>query len=199
MSVFDHKRLTNEVFKLDVERMRKGWYTDKYFVNIAHMLEVLDREGYTYSGKHPRVIPNHDLSKVQNGDLEVEMQWFTRHAGKTVIVGVDKALAILKTCTGYFDQGEFVNTAHNLQVWAVEDGDFVSYAGDPLKVQPVIRVRGRYRDFAMLETPTLGILTRGSRVATNVYETLVAAKGKPVMFFPARFDLHEVKAADGYF
>lgn len=198
MSVFDHKRLTNEVFKLDVERMRKGWYTDKYFVNIAHMLEVLDREGYTYSGKHPRVIPNHDLSKVQNGDLEVEMQWFTRHAGKTVIVGVDKALAILKTCTGYFDQGEFVNTAHNLQVWAVEDGDFVSYAGDPLKVQPVIRVRGRYRDFAMLETPTLGILTRGSRVATNVYETLVAAKGKPVMFFPARFDLHEVQAADGY-
>jgi nicotinate phosphoribosyltransferase len=35
-------------------------------------------------------------------------------------------------------------------------------------------------------------------VATNVYETLVAANGKPVMFFPARFDLHEVQAADGY-
>ena len=25
-----------------------------------------------------------------------------------------------------------------------------------------------------------------------------AAKGKPVLFFPARFDLHEVQAADGY-
>ncbi|RPH61301.1 MAG: nicotinate phosphoribosyltransferase, partial [Chloroflexi bacterium] len=55
-----------------------------------------------------------------------------------------------------------------------------------------------YRDFAILETPTLGILTRASRVATNVYETLVAARGKPVLFFPARFDLHEVQAADGY-
>jgi nicotinate phosphoribosyltransferase len=67
-----------------------------------------------------------------------------------------------------------------------------------LNIEPVIRVRGRYRDFAMLETPTLGILTRSSRVATNVYETLVAAHGKPVLFFPARFDVHEVQAADGY-
>jgi nicotinate phosphoribosyltransferase len=50
----------------------------------------------------------------------------------------------------------------------------------------------------VLETPTLGILTRSSRVATNVYETFVAARGKPVLFFPARFDLHEVQAADGY-
>lgn len=31
-----------------------------------------------------------------------------------------------------------------------------------------------------------------------MYETLVAAHGKPVLFFPARFDLHEVQAADGY-
>jgi nicotinate phosphoribosyltransferase len=59
-------------------------------------------------------------------------------------------------------------------------------------------VRGRYRDFALLETPTLGALTRSSRVATNVYETLMAARGKPVLFFPARFDMHEVQAADGY-
>src|SRR5678816_4290384 len=65
-------------------------------------------------------------------------------------------------------------------------------------VTPVMRVRGRYRDFAILETPTLGALTRGSRVATNVYEVMKAAKGKQVLFFPARFDAHEVQAADGY-
>jgi nicotinate phosphoribosyltransferase len=59
-------------------------------------------------------------------------------------------------------------------------------------------VRGRYRDFAVLETPTLGALTRGSRVATNVYEVMRAARGKQVLFFPARFDAHEVQAADGY-
>jgi nicotinate phosphoribosyltransferase len=35
-------------------------------------------------------------------------------------------------------------------------------------------------------------------VATNVYEVLKAARGKQVLFFPARFDAHEVQAADGY-
>ena len=96
-------------------------------------------------------------------------------------------------------QGDkFINTSDHLEVWAVHDGVTVDSDGDPLNVQPVLRVRGRYRDFAMLETPTLGILTRASRVATNVYETLVAARGKPVLFFPARFDVHEVQAADGY-
>ena len=45
---------------------------------------------------------------------------------------------------------------------------------------------------------TGGALTRGSRVATNVYHVLDAAKGKDVLFFPARFDAHEVQAADGY-
>ena len=181
MSVFDHKRLDNDVFKLDVERMRKGWYSDKYFVNISLMLSALDREGYTFLGEAPEQLKSVDLDRLEPGDLEVEMQWFTRHSGKTLIVGVDKALTMLKECTGYFNGNEFVNTADRLQVWAIEDGACVHYNGDPMEVQPVMRVRGRYRDFAILETPMLGILTRASRVATNVYETLVAANGKPVL------------------
>ena len=81
---------------------------------------------------------------------------------------------------------------------AVQDGVSVAYEGHADNVQPVLKVRGRYRDFAALETPTLGALTRGSRVATNVFLTLEAARGKDVLFFPARFDAHELQAADGY-
>jgi nicotinate phosphoribosyltransferase len=198
MSIFDHERLTNEVFKLDVERMRKGWYSDKYFVNIAAMLSALDKESYLFDGETPEHLAGIDLGTLDPGNLEVEMQFFTRHPGKTLIVGVDKALAMLRACTGFYEGDWFINTADKLEVFAIQDGSFVHYNGDPMEIQPVIRVRGRYRDFAILETPTLGILTRASRVATNVYETLVAANGKPVMFFPARFDLHEVQAADGY-
>jgi nicotinate phosphoribosyltransferase len=62
----------------------------------------------------------------------------------------------------------------------------------------VLVVRGRYRDFAHLETPLLGVLTRCSRVATNVYESLLATRGKPVLFFPARFDLPQCQPLDGY-
>jgi nicotinate phosphoribosyltransferase len=198
MSLFNKTRLTNETFKLDIERMRRGWYSDKYFENIGRMLTALAEEGYTYSGKYPNLPPGMSPEEIAVGNIEVEMQWFTRRPGKTIVVGVDKALAMLRHCTGYWDGDTFVDTSAQLQVWAVHDGTLVESDGNPLHVEPVIKVRGRYRDFALLETPTLGILTRASRVATNVYETLVAAHGKPVLFFPARFDLHEVQAADGY-
>lgn len=198
MSLFDGKRLNNDTFKLDIERMRRGWYTDKYFANIANMLSVLSKQGYTYQGKDQRLPPGISPEGIACGDIEVEMQVFTRRPNTTIVVGVDKALTMLQHCSGYFEGDRFVNTADRLQVWAVQDGCTVHYNGNPLEVSPVIRVRGRYRDFAILETPILGILTRASRVATNVYETLIAAHGKPMMFFPARFDLHEVQAADGY-
>ncbi|HTP01485.1 MAG TPA: nicotinate phosphoribosyltransferase [Anaerolineales bacterium] len=198
MSLFDGKRLTNDTFKLDVERMRRGWYSDKYFENINRMLTALSAEGYRYEGHRHNLPSSISPLEIATGDVEIEMQWFSRRPGMTVVVGVDKALAMLRHCTGYFDGDNFVDTSGKLEVWSVEDGCTVQYGGDPASIQPVMRVCGRYRDFALLETPTLGILTRSSRVATNVYETFVAARGKPVLFFPARFDLHEVQAADGY-
>jgi nicotinate phosphoribosyltransferase len=198
MSIFNHQRLTDETFKLDIERMRKGWYSDKYFANINLMLTTLSAQNYHYQGTRHNLPPGISPEGICTGDLEVEMQWFTRRPGTTVVVGVDKSLEMLRYCTGYFEGDKFIDTHDQLEVEAVHDGSLVHYNGDPTRVQPVIRVRGRYRDFALTETPTLGILTRASRVATNVYETIIAARGKPVLFFPARFDLHEVQAADGY-
>ncbi len=198
MTIFNGKRLNNQTFKLDIERMRKGWYSDKYFNNIHRMLATLAQSGYTYQGQRHNLPPGLSPEGAALGNIEVEMQWFTRRSGTTVVVGVDKALTMLEHATGYWEDGRFYNTAENLEVEAVHDGCLVSYNGDPRQIKPIIRVRGRYRDFALLETPTLGILTRASRVATNVYNTLIAARGKPVLFFPARFDLHEVQAADGY-
>jgi nicotinate phosphoribosyltransferase len=157
MSIFDGKRLPSDVFKLDVERMRRGWYSYKYFENIMRMLTRLSEDGYVFP-KSSKYYPKKYLQeKILTGDIEVEMQWFTRRPGTTVVVGVDKALAMLRHCTGYWDGDRFINTWHELEVWAVHDGDLVHYYGDPKQVQPVIRVRGRYRDFALLETPTLGI------------------------------------------
>lgn len=201
MTIFDRKRLTNDIFKLDLERMRRGWYSDKYFENIGAMLSALAARGYRYSGGAPRLegLSARELAEVDVGNMQVEMQWFTRHPGKTIVVGVDKAIAMLRGGAGHFDgDGNFVEAWDQIEVEAVHDGATVMYDGDPTNIRPVLRVRGRYRDIALLETPTLGILTRASRVATNVYNTLVAARGKPVLFFPARFDLHEVQAADGY-
>lgn len=200
MSIFDNQRISGENFKIDAERMRAGWYSDKYFENITGMLTTLAQRGYRFEGFSQRLHSlGIDASDVDIGNIEVEMQWFTRRKPVSLVAGVDKALALLQLCTGYFDEhGHFVNTAAHLEVEAVHDGVLARYDGDPLNVRPVMKVRGRYRDFALLETPTLGALTRATRIATNVYNVLVAARGKPVLFFPARFDAHEVQAADGY-
>ncbi len=199
MSRFNGKRLNNRTFKLDIERMRQAWYSDKYFWNIADTLQRLAGAGYRFRGQSEALDRlGIDPAAVDVGNMHVEMQVFCRRVPGAIVCGIDKTLTILRHCTGYYEGDQFVETYDALQVQAVQDGDRVAYEGDPLHVQPVLRVRGRYRDFAILETPILGALARGSRIATNVYNVLKAARGKPVLFFPARFDVHEVQAADGY-
>ncbi|MBI2299564.1 MAG: nicotinate phosphoribosyltransferase [Armatimonadetes bacterium] len=182
MSLFDGRRLPAGILALDAERLRAGYYSDQYFNNCAAILSKLAEEGYGYAGRHPEVAE--ELTRgAEVGDLEVEMQFFNRRAPVTVAAGVDEALAIL---------GAAAARPERLEVEAVDDGELLH------PWEPALRVRGRYRDFAILETPCLGALTRGTRVATNVYETQVAARGKPLLFFPARFDLHTTQARDGY-
>ena len=65
MSVFDGKRLPISTFKLDVERMRRGWYSDKYFYNIVAVLSDLARQGYRFGGSAP------DLSDLVAGNFSV--------------------------------------------------------------------------------------------------------------------------------
>lgn len=194
MSIIDQKRLPPEVFKLDAQRMRRGWYSDHYFNNTTLILCTLAAEGYRFEGQCSELTDQGvDVSTIDVGNIEVDMQYFTRREPFSVVAGVDHALAILKLCTGYFDdQGKFVNTYDHLDIEAVHDGDKIA------PQEPVMRVRGRYRDFAVLETPTLGALARRTRIATNVYQTLRAANGKPILFFPARFDIHEAQPGDGY-
>ena len=115
MSVFDGRRLPSEVFKLDTQRLPSGWYSDKYFLNVAEVLRDLASDGYTFEGHGgPKDL---DPALIRTGDIEVEMQWFTRRQPFSVVAGVDKALAMLRECTGHFDaQGEWVSTYDALEV-----------------------------------------------------------------------------------
>jgi len=197
MTIFDHRRISHHKIKQDVNGLRQGFYSDKYFENVVNVLQGAHHESYQFAGNSPRLLPD-DIGKIPIGDLVVEGQYFNRRAPFALVAGVDAALAMVRAATGYFEGEKFVETWDQLEIRAVEDGALTHYGGDPMDVQTVIEIRGRYRDFALLETPMLGVLTRASRVATNVYNLLQVANQKPVLFFPARFDLPEVQSIDGY-
>ena len=57
MTLFDHRRLTNAVLKLDIDGLRRGIYSDKYFENIVGVMQGARAASYTYSGLHPRALP----------------------------------------------------------------------------------------------------------------------------------------------
>ena len=79
MSIIDQKRLPPEIFKLDAERMRRGWYSDHYFNNVTTILGTLAEQGYRFQGHCAELTSlGVDVSQVEVGNLEVEMQYFTR-------------------------------------------------------------------------------------------------------------------------
>ncbi len=188
----DGRRLAPSVFGID-PRMRAGHFSDQYFLNAVQILSQLAAEGYRFAGSAPRLPAGASGEGVDVGNIEVEMQCFTRRRLFAVACGVDHAVAILKECAGFFDErGRFHGKFDRLEVEAVHDGDRL----EPWA--PALRIRGRYRDFAILETPTLGVLARSTRIATNTYEALRAGAGTPVFMFGPRFDIPAAQACDGY-
>jgi nicotinate phosphoribosyltransferase len=97
--------------------------------------------------------------------------------------GMDEALAILRLCSHDWDE---------LTVHALYDGERV------VPYETVMTIEGDYTLFAHLETLYLGTLARRTLITTNVVRVLEAARGKQVIFMPARHDHHRIQTGDGY-
>ena len=166
MSTTVTTRLDPEIFRLPVQRIRDGYYSDAYFVFTKHLLEDED--------EHPHVT----------------MQVFQKQA--SVLGGIDEAIAILKLCTGREVDGEWVNGWDQLVVHALHEGDRISPR------ETVMTIEGDYSLFAHLETVYLGSLARRSLVMRNVDEVVRAARGKEIIYFPARHDHWLVQTGDGW-
>jgi nicotinic acid phosphoribosyltransferase len=80
----------------------------------------------------------------------------------------------------------------DLAVDTLQDGDRI------VPWETVMHLTGEASLFAPLETVYLGILARRTRIATNVHAAVTAAQGKPILYFPARFDHWAVQEGDGY-
>jgi len=161
------ERLDPSVFRLPVEKIRDGYYTDAYFNFTKRLLEE--------RGMHPRVT----------------MQVFQKH--RSVLGGIDEAIAVLKLCSGRrLPDGSWQNGWDELEVWALHEGDEI----EPWET--VLLIEGDYALFAHLETVYLGCLARRTLIMRNVREVVEAARGKPILYFPARHDHWLVQTGDGW-
>jgi nicotinate phosphoribosyltransferase len=93
-------RLSPETFRLPVERMREGYYTDAYFNLSTALLEAEDR--------HPVVV----------------MQVFQKK--QSVLGGIDEAIAVLKLCSGRASAEGWEDGWDSLTVHALHEGDEIS-------------------------------------------------------------------------
>src|SRR3954471_4451823 len=151
------ERLSPDVFRLPVERIRAGYYSDAYFNFTKQLLERED--------KHSHVM----------------MQVFQKK--RSVLGGIDEAIAVLKLCSDDWDA---------LEVHALHEGDEIE------PHETVMTIEGDYRLFAHLETVYLGCMARRSLVMRNVREVVEAAAGKQIVFMPARHDHWLVQTGDGW-
>ena len=95
------ERLSPDVFRLPVERIRDGYYSDQYFNLTKELLE--------HEGRHPRVL----------------MQVFQRRESQ--LGGVDEAIAVLRECSGRrAPDGAWIGGWEDLVVHALHEGDEIA-------------------------------------------------------------------------
>jgi nicotinate phosphoribosyltransferase len=93
-------RLDPAIFRLPVERIRQGYYSDAYFVYTKAVLEA--------EGHHPRVT----------------MQVFQKK--DSLLGGIDEAIAILKVGAGREVDGTWVPGWNDIEVYALREGDRIA-------------------------------------------------------------------------
>lgn len=204
-------RLDPSLFKIPLDKIRAGYYSDKYF---QHVSEILRKEQH-----NPTVL----------------YQFFPR--ADAVVVGLDEAIAILRYCTGYYGDRPAIEAIYaklrevqyglsQASLYGQEDEilrfseerthlrmqlnkHWVScwdrirvralYDGDRARAgEPILVVEGPQAYFAYLETVLLGVIARPTGTATATAKVVEAARGKPILFFSARFDHYWVQGTDGY-
>lgn len=110
MNPDDHPfRLGPETFRLPVEKIRAGYYSDSYFALSKQLLEAEDR--------HPRVT----------------MQVFQKR--EALLGGIDEAIALLKLCSGRAVEDGWEDGWPALKVAALHEGEAISPYETVLRIE----------------------------------------------------------------
>ena len=202
--------IPTEVFDLPVHEMRRGYRSDVYFWRAKRTLERIGhREVATVQvfQKQQAVLcgVEESLAILLLGvghyrdparafdwfDELIELKKRIRSLYRGDPVKLREALEQRRRVEGALDK-EWISHADDIKVYTLRDGDPMA------PMETALLIEGPIGEFIHLETLYLGVLARRTRIATNVSGVTRAANGKPVFFFPARFDHWAVQGGDGY-
>jgi nicotinate phosphoribosyltransferase len=103
------ERLSPDTFRLPVERMRAGYYSDAYFTLTKALLEA--------ENHRPRVV----VQAFQKQD--------------SVLGGIDEAVAVLRLCAGFEGDDGWVDGWPELEVRALHEGDTIAPLEPVLEIE----------------------------------------------------------------
>jgi len=185
-------RLPADLFGLPVHQLRCGYRSDVYFWRAK---KTLEQHGF---------------------GSDVTLQVFQKN--EALLCGMDETLAVLRVASGRYADPARAEVLFDRYRKTDQDRDQISreldeiwedgfpqldvralYDGDRIAShESVMHISGPAALFVHLETVYLGILARRTRIASNVRQVVDTAAGKPVLFFPARFDHWAMQEGDGY-
>jgi nicotinate phosphoribosyltransferase len=204
------ERLPSAVFDLPIHEMRRGYRSDIYFWREKIVLENENHHPHVLMQvfqKQEAILCGIDeaiaILRVAAG------RYRDRDKAYTVF---DKLMEVKQEIRASYGESEDINLRltqkklqfqreldalwagafDELEVKALSDGDAIR------PIETVMTIEGDASHFAHLETLYLGVLARRTRIATNVNKVAAAARGKPVLYFPARFDHWSTQGGDGY-
>jgi nicotinate phosphoribosyltransferase len=203
-------RLPFYIFDLPIQEIRRGYRSDVYFWREKLILErdhhnpVVTMQ--VFQKKHAvlcgidEAIAILQVGTGQFTDLNKAYQLFDRlmkiktELRKSRYTDEERFLSLIQQ---RFDveselDAVWVNEFDQLKITALQDGDELE------PYETVMNIEGPAASFAHLETVYLGVLARRTKIATSVRQCVLAARGKPVLFFGARFDHFSCQGGDGY-
>ncbi len=113
-----------------------------------------------------------EILEARGSDPRVRAEFVAKRLpgdwGWAVLAGLDEALSLL------------VDGEMDVEVRSMAEGTLFG------ELEPVLEIRGSYRDFCVLETPLLGFLCQATGVATAAARCRLAAGDRPVLAFGSR-------------
>ncbi len=130
------------------------------------------------------------LAKETN--LQVATMQIFQKNNDSIFCGLNEIKELLQKCSGYFYKSKWIDKSDSVKLRSVKEGEII------MSGESVVHITGPYAYFSHLETIFLGILSRRTLVATNVYKVIKTAGKKEVIFFAARSDYFKNQQGDGY-